>query len=153
MTRGSGFATATQAMRGLCAAIAVIGIGVPAIGRADELGPMMDRDRVVHCASDKEGTLWRLQCDPATKTCLYAPNAELDGDGDRAKPLERARECEVDLPFDRAKLEAEGYTMLPGRPDAPWGWMRDDRGRVFQVNFDLKKRLYFGVGYTPKKIL
>lgn len=140
-------------MRGLYAAIAVIGMGVPAIGHADELPPAMDRDRVVHCASDKEGTLWRLQCDPATKICLYAPDAELASDGARAKPLERARTCEVDLPFDRGRLEAEGYTMLPGRPDAPWGWMRDERGRVFQVNFDLKKRLYFGVGYTPKKIL
>ncbi len=138
-------------MRGLCAAIAVIGTGLPALGLADT--PMMDRDRVVHCASDKEGTLWRLQCDPATKTCLYAPNAELDSEGNRAKPLERARDCEIDLPFDRAKLEADGYVMIPGLPDAPWGWMRDDRGRVFQVNFDLRKRLYFGVGYTPRKIL
>jgi hypothetical protein len=43
--------------------------------------------------------------------------------------------------------------MLPGRADAPWGWMRDERGRVFQINFDLRRRMYFGVGWSPQKIL
>src|SRR5438876_655900 len=31
--------------------------------------------------------------------------------------------------------------------------MRDERGRVFQVDFDLHRRLYFGIAYTPMKIL
>ena len=43
--------------------------------------------------------------------------------------------------------------MRPGRADAPYGWQRDERGRVFQVNFDLRKRLYFGAAYTPQKII
>ncbi len=152
-------------MRALSAAvIAVIAIGLPAIARADDLPqelpekipqklPMMSSSNVVHCASDTGGTLWRIQCDPATKVCLYAPNAELGSNGDPVKPLERARDCELDMPFDRKKLEADGFTFLAGRPDAPWGWTRDERGRVFQTNFDLRKRLYFGVGYSPKKVL
>jgi len=118
---------------------------------ADEI-PMMNRDRPVQCARDTKGLVWRIQCDHATKTCLYAANDELDAEGNRAKPLERARDCAFD-PFDRAKLDAAGYAFKPARADAPWGWTRDERGRVFQVSFDLRKRLYFGAAYTPQKVL
>lgn len=97
--------------------------------------------------------MWRIQCDDATRTCLYAANEELSSTGARAKPLERARECEVDERFDRSKLEAAGYKFFPGRVDVPYGWARDERNRVFQVNFDLRRRLYFGAAYTPQKIL
>jgi hypothetical protein len=151
---GSTLALAPRPMRGrLCAAIAVLGLGVPATGTADDQRPMMDPDRTVHCARDKDGLVWRIQCNATTKICLYAPNEELDASGERRKPLEHARECALDEPFDRAALEAAGFAMVPGRPDAPWGWTRDERGRVFQVNFDLKKRLYLGAGYTPKKVI
>lgn len=115
--------------------------------------PMMDHDRPVNCARDKEGQVWRLQCDHAQKVCLYAANDELSSTGLRTKPLERARACELDENFDRAKLEAAGYRMMPGRVDAPYGWTRDERGRVFQINFDLHRRVYFGVGWTPQKVL
>lgn len=151
---GSGFAPAGSHMRVfLHAAIAAIATGLPAISVADDDAPMMDRDKPVICARDKQGQVWRIQCDNATKTCLYAPNEELDGAGVRRKPLERAKECLTDTPFERAKLEAAGFTMIAGRPDAPYGWTRDERGRVFQVNFDLRKRLFFGAAYTPQKIV
>lgn len=141
-------------MRSLCAALAAIGIGLPAISAADDDAlPIMDADRVVQCAKDKEGKVWRLQCDHAAKVCLYAPDEELDSEGQRIKPLERARDCAYDPPFDRARLEAAGYTMRAGRPDSPFGWTRDGRGRVFQINFDLKRRMYFGAAYSPRKIL
>jgi hypothetical protein len=140
-------------MRSLRAALAVIAIGLPAIASADdgEL-PIMDPARPVACAKDKEGKVWRLQCDHAAKVCLYAPDEELDAEGRRIKPLERARDCSFD-PFDRARLEASGYAIRAGRADAPFGWTRDARGRVFQVNFDLKRRMYFGAAYSPQKIL
>jgi hypothetical protein len=141
-------------MRFWYAALAVIGIGLPALATADDSGlPIMDAAHPVQCAKDKEGQVWRLQCDHAAKVCLYAPDSELDSEGTRTKPLERARDCAFELPFDRAKLEASGYAMKAGRPDAPYGWTRDARGRVFQVNFDLKRRMYFGVAYSPQKIL
>lgn len=139
--------------RPLCAALAVIGIGVPALAHADDRLPMMDPERPVHCARDKEGLVWRIQCDDVAKVCLYAANDELDAAGERRKPLERARECSMSTAFDRDKLEQQGYMFVPGRADAPWGWTRDERGRVFQINFDLRRRLYFGVGYTPQKLL
>ena len=134
-------------------AIAVIGIGLPAFASADNRLPMMDPDKPVICARDTEDHMWRLQCDERTKICLYAPNEELDADGNRIKPLESARDCTTDQPFDRAKLEADGYHMIQGRPDAPYGWTRDERGRVFQINFDLKRRMYFGAAYTPLKVI
>ncbi|MBA3395116.1 MAG: hypothetical protein H0T89_20885 [Deltaproteobacteria bacterium] len=134
-------------------AIAALGIGLPAFAVADDLPPLMDHDSPVLCARDKEGQLWRIQCNPATKICLYAANNELDESGNRVKSLERARECAMDMAVDREKLEAAGFKMVSGRPDVPFGWTRDERGRVFQVNFDLKRRMYFGAAYTPKKIL
>ena len=138
-------------MKSVYAAIAAIGIALPSFARAD--APMMDPDRPVTCARDRNGDVWRIQCDDRTKTCLYAPNDELDVDGNRIKPLDQARECGAEQPFDREQLEAAGFKIVPGRADAPWGWTRDDRGRVFQTNFDLKKRLYFGAAYTPQKII
>ena len=136
-----------------CVALAAIGIGVSATGHADDRLPMMDPDHPVHCARDKEGQVWRIQCDDVAKVCLYAADDELDSTGHRAKPLERARQCAIDAAFDRDKLTQQGYTFVPGRADAPWGWTRDERGRVFQINFDLRRRLYFGVGYTPQKLI
>lgn len=124
---------------------------LPAIAHADP--PMMDHDKPVACARDLKGHVWRLQCDDAKKVCLYAPNDELDSEGHRTKPLERARDCAFDAPIDRPKLEADGYQFIPARADAPYGWTRDERGRVFQVNFDLRNRVFFGIGYTPQKIL
>jgi len=137
--------------RGLCAAIVIGALAAPAA--ADDT-PMMDPDQPVQCARDTSGLVWRIQCNQHTRVCLYAPNNELDAFGNRQKPVEGARECEIGgEPFDRAKLEAAGYAMKPGRVDAPYGWMRDERGRAFQVDFDLHRRIYFGVAYTPTKVL
>lgn len=141
-------------MRGLRAAIAALGIGLPALAGADTNPlPMMDPDQPAQCAKDAEGKVWRLQCNHATKVCLYAADDEIDSSGRRTKHLDRASACSLDVPFERAKLEASGYTIRPGRADAPYGWTRDDRGRVFQINFDLKRRLYIGAAYSPRKVL
>jgi hypothetical protein len=126
---------------------------VPAIALADDRLPMMDHEHPVQCVPDKEGQVWRIQCDDVAKVCLYAADSELSSDGMRTKALERVRECSRDVGFDRDKLAQAGYTFVPGRADAPWGWTRDERGRVFQINFDLHRRLYFGVGYTPQKLI
>jgi len=88
--------------RFLRAAIAAIGIGLPALAVADEpLAPMMDPNHPVQCARDTKGDGWRMQCDETSKVCLYTPDVELDADGNRIdKPLERVRDCAVDQPFD-----------------------------------------------------
>src|ERR1700742_3005630 len=141
-------------MRSVYTAIAVIGIALPARAFADApLAPEMSADRPVMCLRDASDQVWRIQCDPRTRVCLYAQNEELDSTGARVKPLERARTCELDAPFDRAGMEKQGFTFIPGGVDAPYGWMRDERQRVFQVNFDLRRRMYFGVAYTPQKVI
>ena len=121
--------------------------------RAEDNRPMMRFDRPVQCLADEQGNRWRVQCDESTRTCLYAVDRELDSAGNPAKPLERARRCSLGGGFSRAQLEAQGYTFVPGRVDAPYGWTRDNRGRVFQINFDLRRRLYFGAKYSPAKLL
>jgi hypothetical protein len=142
-------------MTGLRAALAAIAIGLPAIAAAEDLATIatMDHDQPVLCVRDTQGLLWRIQCNAATKTCLFAANDELGSTGERAKPLERARTCELDVPFDRHELEANGYRFVAARVDVPWGWTRDERERVFQVSFDLKRRMYFGAAYTPVKVI
>jgi hypothetical protein len=39
--------------------------------------------------------------------------------------------------------------MVPAIAEAPTGWYRDEKGRVFQITFDLQKRFYMGVGWLP----
>ena len=120
---------------------------------ADEL-PAMARDKRSSCLRDEKGRRWRLQCDEASKVCLYAPDSEVDENGNWVRALERAGYCDVlssSEVFDRVALETKGYRLVPAIVDAPYGWMRDERGRVFQVNFDLKRRLYFGVGWAPQR--
>jgi len=138
----------------LCAA--VIGVVWPASAQADEQRKaMMDRSQPIECFKDAEAQVWRVQCDAKTKICLYAANEELDSFGHRAKPLERAKRCPMFnmRPFDRTGLEAQGYTFVEGVPDAPYGWTRDNRGRVFQINFDLKRRMYVGGSYAPGSLV
>jgi hypothetical protein len=133
-------------------ALAAIGIGLPTVAIADTF-PQMSHDKPVICGRDTEGKVWRIQCDLTSKVCLYAANSELASGGQRTKPLERARDCEIDQDFDRKKMEADGFQFVQGLVDAPYGWMRDERGRVLQVNFDLRRRIFFGAAYTPQKIL
>jgi hypothetical protein len=117
---------------------------------ADDL-PAMDFGRPVQCLRDGAGKVWRLQCDEAAKVCLYAPNQELDADGRFTRSLERARPCPLlGEAFDIAALEAKGFKVERAIADAPHGWMRDERGRVFQVSFDLKRRLYLGGSFAPR---
>lgn len=101
---------------------------------------------------DAEQARWRVQCDDATKTCLYAADAELDERGRRVRPLDRVDECAEEQPMDLEALRARGYTVSPGVAAAPHGWMRDERGRVFQYSFDLHRRLYVGGGVSPSLV-
>ena len=136
------------------AAIAVATVSIhPVSAKADSL-PSMNHSQPVKCLRDTNGLSWRVQCDASTKMCLYAPDSELSSQGIRTRGLQRARSCTVfNDKFDQDKLRSEGYQLLRGLVDTPYGWTRDERGRVFQTNFDLKRRLYFGAKYNPYKLL
>jgi hypothetical protein len=103
-------------------------------------------DRTSRCFERSGGGRWRAQCDATTKTCLVAPDAELDADGRPRGELERALPCA--LPGWREDdLAAQGYAMVPALAEAPPGWWRDDRQRLVQVNFDLARRIWLGAGW------
>lgn len=111
----------------------------------------MNPDQRVDCFRDDDGDWVRVQCNEDSKRCMYAKNGILDRTGKPTKKkLKRARHCSRrrDKPLDLEALQTAGYTVERGLVDAPHGWMRDSRGRVFQVNFDLRKRMYVGGGYS-----
>jgi hypothetical protein len=145
-------------MRTILAALgaAMVLVCLPSGARAEDGPPRIDPDKSIKCLTDGDGRLWRVQCTPEddasarARVCVYAPDSELDEDGQWVRPLERATRCYPDGEFDQDALKAKGYTLLPGLADAPAGWMRDRRGRVFQVNFDLHRRLYAGVRWAPR---
>lgn len=107
-------------------------------------------DKPVRCMTDGKGQLWRVQCDAASKLCIYAPDAELDADGARLRPLERMPDCSDMGPFDQDKLRADGFRLEQGLPPTPYGWYRDRFGKVFQYNFDLHRRIFLGGGWAPE---
>ena len=90
---------------------------------------------------------FRVQCDRLTRSCLAAPNGQLDADGVKLEvELERTSYCtqgvepegvDADWPFYEAIAEANP------------GWYRDERGRVMQVVFDLSRRVHFGGAWSP----
>src|SRR5215475_13721156 len=55
-----------------------------------------------------------------------------------------------------ARAETPDVTS-PGQPGeatpVPWGFYRDRQGRVMQVSFDLGRRVWLGVEYTPRRRL
>jgi hypothetical protein len=137
------------------AALAALWASVwPALAAADDDPKQIDGDRPFQCLRDGDGRVWRVQCAPegtpsADKICVYAPDSELDSDGSWSQPLERAKACWPSGTFEMDALAAQGYRLVPGLADAPYGWVRDARQRVMQVNFDLKRRLYVGGSWAP----
>ena len=139
----------------LCALATTIVCPRLAAAAPPEDPPRLDPGRPIACLTDGDERGWRVQCtdtdDPAAKArvCVYAPDSELDEDGVWTRPLERVKACDSSGVFDQERLRRDGYTLVPGIADAPRGWMRDRRGRVFQITFDLHKRLYAGVSWAP----
>lgn len=128
----------------------IVGLGfVGGSARAEpaEL-PRMDYEKPIVCAYDEEGNEVRLQCDDATLVCLFTSDRETGRDGQLSrKTMERLAPCYSRL--DDYQQALHGYTLQEAIAEAPYGWSRDARGRVFQVKFDLGRRFFLGVGYMP----
>ncbi|HTE53710.1 MAG TPA: hypothetical protein VK698_22805 [Kofleriaceae bacterium] len=116
--------------------------------------PSMDPSRPVLCidAASPDGQRWRVQCDENSKTCLWSPDGEVDRSGVVKRDLERARSCTPAPASYLTERKTGGYQLVRALPDAPYGWERDERGRVYQVNFDLKRRLYLGAAWAPSRV-
>ncbi len=131
-------------------AICLVIVAATSPVRAQEIPIALDRSKPVVCRTDSEGNRWRLQCDDVAKVCYVAPDQEKSVIAGNSFELERASYCFRDSErHDADKLRAEGYRVVPAVASAPHGWMRDEMGRVFQVAFDLRKRLYVGGGIVP----
>lgn len=122
----------------------------------------MDWDLPVTCLHDESGeVVLRYQCRPRrsgeTETlCLYSPGRETREDGGEGPELERVQWCSASYWIQRGELAAflenqlpDGARLVPATAEAPPGWQRDERGRVFQVNFDLYRRVYLGTRWYP----
>lgn len=122
----------------------------------------MDWDLPVTCLHDESGEVFlRYQCRPPRGRetewlCLYSPGRETHEDEGKGPELERVQWCSASfwirpdelVEFLRSQLP-DGSRLVAGIAEAPPGWRRDERGRVFQVNFDLYRRVYLGTRWYP----
>lgn len=109
--------------------------------------PRLNYKNPVICAEDDRGNWVRMQCDenaPGGPKCLVAPNQREDGG-----ELRRVKSCDGRERYYYRRLKDQGVRMVPALAEAPVGWYRDEKGRVFQITFDLLKRFYLGVGWLP----
>jgi hypothetical protein len=130
-------------MPAICLLFGLVG-AAPA--RADER-PTLRWSVPVRCMRTPKGAVVRVQCDgpPGQRRCLVAPG-ELEGGGE----LQHVPECAVveDARSYQA-LFAEGAKIESAVAESPPGYARSDRGRAFQVKFDLLNRVYVGASWIP----
>ncbi len=104
----------------------------------------LDWDKSSWCVQH-EGKPVRVQCDKGHPArCLIAPDLQKDGQG-----LQRIQDCIGGQQALFDEMLRAGVPMEDAIAESPPGWHRDEKGRVFQVTFDLLKRLYLGTAYQP----
>ena len=108
--------------------------------------PRLDWSQPIYCVQSKDGKKLRVQCmeQGPDLHCLVAPNQQANGTG-----LERTQDCNWAYQETYDYQVASGVRMLPALAETPPGWHRDEKGRVFQVDFDLMKRFLLGVAWFP----
>lgn len=110
--------------------------------------PRLEYLEPVWCLTDAQGRPVRVQVRKDTAgqpVYLVAPGLDENG-----KELHRASSCTLAPPEVTLEgLRARGVRMLPAIAESPPGWYRDERGRVFQIHFDMFKRFYLGGGWAP----
>jgi hypothetical protein len=107
--------------------------------------PQLDRREPIICVKRDTGEMLRVQCDDTTKRCLVA-KSHLEIPGARDKVVARMMEsCQPAEPGALERLEADGYEMVPALLETRHGYKRDERGRIYQTHFDLRRRLLLGV--------
>ena len=128
----------------LCLMSAAMLFFVPSI-YAEEPSTQIEWGATVICATDDDGKAIRIQCKDNGE-CLVAPDLIAGTDS----PLRRAQSCSEYGGAERtAQLKSQGFTFTPAIAASPVGWARDDKGRVYQISFDLLRRVYIGAGWLP----
>ena len=111
----------------------------------------LDWEKSIMCMEDPDGNPVRVQCyDNADggPLCLVTLNRRTNID----ESLRHTATCAYYSGSERyVALMVAGYRMIKDNviAEAPPGWKRDEKGRVFQVTFDLLDRYYLGVGWLP----
>jgi len=110
-------------------------------------------DKPVVCAATEDGSRVRLQCVEEGDDCVcirtgfYVKNAEGEERGDHMKKL---RSCSGDYGvFYLEQLKRSGCRIVSGIAEAPEGYMRDEKGQLYQVTFDMRRRFYLGARWAP----
>lgn len=111
----------------------------------------LDWEQPIGCLPQPQGGVLYAQCDHARKICLYHDGCLTGTSGPGCVGLERTKGCTAppEPQVTQALLEARGYRFVRARAEAPNGWMRDERGRVFQVEFDMNRRIWLGARWLP----
>jgi len=110
-------------------------IGFSALAVAQDR-PQIDWSQPVWCMDDPGFNWIRVQCDSAAFTCYWEPEPYTPDN------------CRLDE-ISYSELEDKGYRFVQIFGDPPHGWWRDEEGRLFQVAFDMNRRLYLGASYDP----
>jgi hypothetical protein len=127
----------------------------PAVEAGKSPLPQMRWDQVAQCGylrptKEVPSGHFRIQCDDKIKVCLTSPTRVLLEDGiEGPEPLARVSDCAGYYGEDWGQKARAGYRFFPAVAEAPPGWIRDERGRVMQVNFDLNRRVLLGGAWAP----
>ena len=130
------------------------------LGRTED-APRLEPDQPSICFMevDDDSRVWKAQCDEHTKVCkvaLLVTWREVHDEDSGASSIEPAT---LDEQFrcvgvQRTAQEFEmfveesGYRVVMARPDAPYGYERDEFEQLFQTHFDLRSRFLIGVYYA-----
>jgi len=115
--------------------------------------PSMKWGGPITCIDRGDGKQVRLQCteEKGKCTCLRSSNRALSEEGEETdRYLEGLMACtEYQDPFFLDQLTTSGCRVVDAMAEAPDGYARDENGRLFQVSFDLSKRVYLGGRWAP----
>lgn len=107
--------------------------------------PHLDPNEPIICVETEEGEERRIQCDDQARRCLVAsPYLEIPGARDKVvarmmDPCQRAEQGALE------RLEQAGYELVPALLETRHGYKRDERGRIYQTHFDMRRRYWVGI--------
>ncbi len=114
--------------------------------QAQEL-PQLDAELPIVCVETDDGRMLRIQCDEKTKVCLSAEARLGTVEGAPDVVPRELTPCATSRPGTYERLSQSGYQFVSARHEAPYGYRRDELGRLFQTHFDLRRRYFVGVGW------
>ena len=144
--------TVIQSSR-ICAVVFAVLVLTRAGPAQAETMPRMDWDKPVVCVNLPDGSRTRLQCTEADGDCVCIRSGFhlLDSTGkQRDEWMKDLKGCSADYQsFYLQQLDRSGCKVVPGIAEAPEGYMRDRKGQLYQVAFDMRRRFYLGARWAP----